>query len=155
MAALGSAPFAVDALTHNHRLNRLEERFLAVKHPASSELVERYSELGRYRRLAGEDCTYFVGELRATKKDPAQAAASYAGLSIESVGLDGKGKPRACALKAEAVAAGVAARGESLPGFYHPAFWRRLEEKIGQRKDLFLVYCADAGQPAGLDFRCR
>jgi hypothetical protein len=152
MAAFAAIPFLAAPLINNHNLNKLEDRFLSVKHPASSDSVKRFSKVGLLHIGNGNNCSYVVGEVRSSTGELSETLASYADLRIAAV--DGKA---ACEVKAMALAP-LFAEPDSIAGrlgFFDEAIFRELEAAGPEREKLYLLTCADTMHPAGFDFRCR
>ncbi|RZA07766.1 MAG: hypothetical protein EOP11_06790 [Proteobacteria bacterium] len=152
MVAFGALPFLVAPLVNNHNLNKLEERFLNVKHPSRSDSVKRFSKVGLLHHGNGNNCSYVVGEVRSTSGELSEALASYADLRIAST----SGKA-ACEVRALALAP-LLAEPDSMAGrlgFYDDSIFRDLEAASGDKEKLYLLTCADTMHPAGFDIRCH
>jgi hypothetical protein len=155
LVGLGAAPFLFAALQNNHRLNRLEDRFLSLKHPLRSETVHRFSKVGRLYQGKGSACSYVVGEVRSATGDLGDALVAYAGLTIEGAEQSPRGGSRQCAVTAQPLGENFEENGAAAYGFHDAAIMKEVGALGRSRRDLYLVVCADTGYPAGFDLRCR
>jgi hypothetical protein len=155
LMACGAAPFAFSALQNNHRLNKLEDRFLALRQPPRSELVRRFSKVGLLHYGNGNACSYMVGEVRSAPGDLGPVLAAYHGMEIEGAAEQARGGARKCAIRAGALGPDFEASGAEAFGFHDEATMREVASLAKSRHDLYLVVCADTGYPTGFDLRCR
>jgi hypothetical protein len=70
-----------DVLANNKRLNHLDQEFLLIKHPESTEYIKREKRMGLLDGNSNH-CDYFVGELRTYNDSKEHICQFYQDITI-------------------------------------------------------------------------
>jgi len=140
--------FTAEVPIHNWNLERFSGSFAAIQHPPGSTRVKILKQVGNIQGT-GNDCQYFVAELRTYTGSKQRIQDFYEGVTIKNP-LNGQGQPIQIAF----VEYGSFFDAWTLPWTYRDLEPWSLPKGIAG-DHVYVVFVFEGANDLGLDYRCN